>query len=148
MSENDGQYFMWCTDLDAMAGNDTLFLVKNTTTGASRQSLLIHKLTVSHSVDTEVTVHKVTAGITPAGTTVTPVALSPGNPTSPLGDDDAKSDETNNSQGSVLLGFQVLASTPYTYEFDPPLVIGEGHCFAVDVVAAGNGIATVVGSFV
>lgn len=141
-ASEDGNAYIWISqnlDIDAA---DTLLLVKNT----SDKDLHIHHITFSSgNVATRYEVHIVTADITPAGTTVTGFNMNTGS--AKVADAISKSDETANTQGTVIYDITLLATTNLTL-FTLGIILAKNISIGVDqVTESTSGNITIVGHF-
>jgi len=131
-ASEDGQAYIWATDLINIDANDTVLLLKNT----SDTNLHIEAILVSNgSTASEFTVHVITAvDATVTGTTVTGFNLNTGSAN--VADVSAASDETGYSaQGTVIATLFLLAETNQTV-ITPGLILAKNKAVAVDVVDA------------
>jgi len=127
-SEENGTGYNWCSDKIDVDANDTILLVKNT----SDTPLHIECVKIDNgSLASEYNIHLPTTEVTPTGTTVTGTNVN--TTSSNVADADAKSDETNNSQGNVLRTVFLAADSSISEE-TPGLILGKNKSLAVDVV--------------
>ncbi len=128
-SEENALAFSWCSKkVNVAAGGDTVLLIKNT----SSTPLHIECIKIDNgSLASEYVIHLPTTEVTPTGTTVTGVCWNTVKPT--VAGANAKSLETNNSQGDVLDNPFLPVDSKTIYE-TPGLIIGENKSVAVDVV--------------
>lgn len=142
-SEENGAAYNWSSNSISIDAADTILLVKNT----SDTPLHIEYLKVTNgSTTTEITLHLPTTEVTPTGgSAVTGTNLNTAS--SNVADANARSDETNNSQGNVLATEFIAADASITVE-TPGLIIGKNKSVAVDTVNTENRIAaTFVGHY-
>jgi len=128
-ASEDGQAYVWSTDLVSIDAADTVLLVKNT----SDTNLHIEAISISNgSTASEFTLHLPTTDVTVAGGTVTGVNLNTGSAN--VADASAASDETGNAQGDVI-GTVFLAVDRDRTIRTPGLILAKNKSIAVDVVA-------------
>lgn len=141
-SEENGAAYNWSTDLVNIDANDTVLLVKNT----SDTPLHVECVKVSNgSTASEFTVHLPTTEVTVTGVTVTGTNLNTAS--SNVADASAASDETNNTQGNVLLTQWLAVDKGFTFE-TPGLILGKNKSLAIDVVEATTEVAcTIIGHY-
>lgn len=141
-SEENGTAFNWCSDTVDLSINDTVLLVKNT----SSIDLHIEYVEIDNgSVASEYTVHLPTIEVTPTGTAVTGTNLNTGE--SEPAEATAKSNETNNSQGNVLRTVFLAVDIGIVVK-TPGLIIAKNKSIAVDVVAnTSETSVTIVGHY-
>jgi hypothetical protein len=132
-----GQAYSWNSlDLDIDA-TDTLLLVKND----SSSSLYIDYMIIeAGNAATRYQVHIPAAEVTVTGTTVTGFNLNTGS--SNVATATAASDETNNTQGTIIYDVSLLATTTIIVP-TPGLILSEDKSVGIDQVTestAGNAI--------
>lgn len=141
-SETEGQAYIWTSqDLDIDAA-DTLLLIKND----NAEPLHVQQIIFSAgNAATRYEVHIVTADITPAGNTVTGFNMNTNSGN--VAEATAKSDETANTQGTVIYDINLLATTTFTVHTDG-LLLAKNISLGIDQVTestAGN--VTVIGHY-
>ena len=127
-SEESGSAFSWCSDSINIGANDTILLLKNT----GSEPLHMDRVVVSSNTDSEYTIHLPTTEVTPTGTTVSAFKLNTGKVGAP--EVDAKSNETNNSQGDVIESFFLLASKREPIDLKG-IILAKNKSIAIDQVA-------------
>jgi len=143
-ASEEGQAYLWATDLINIDSDDTVLLVKNT----SDTNLHIEAVLISNgSTASEFTIHVITAvDATVTGVTVTGFNLNTGSAN--VADASAASDETGYSaQGTVVTTLFLLAETNQTI-LTPGLILAKNKAIAVDVVDTTTEVAcTIVGHY-
>ena len=105
--------------------------------------IYVDRIFVALDTLSAITVHRVTAVYTNAGTAITPTNLlsSSGNALNV----DATQDETGNTQGAVVYEARVSADVTLEIIFGGSLIIDEDHMVGVDCVAnPGAGAASML----
>ena len=127
-ASEDGQAYVWSTDIVSLSAGMTVLLVKNT----SDTNLHIEAISVSNGVTpTEYTFHLPTIEVTVTGTTVVGVNLNTGSAN--VADASAATEETNNTQGDVI-STRWLAADRSEVVRTPGLILAKNKSVAVDVV--------------
>lgn len=143
-ASEDGQAYLWATDLVNIDSDDTVLLVKNT----SDTNLHIEAIYIANgSTASEFTIHVITAvDATVAGTVVTGFNLNTGSAN--VADASAASDETAyTAQGTVIVTMFLLAETNQLLMM-PGLILAKNKAIAVDVVDTTTEVAcTIVGHY-
>lgn len=138
----DGEAYIWTSqNLDIDAG-DTLLLVKNT----SELTLHLSSIFLSAgNVATRYEIHVVTVDITPAGNAVTGFNMNTGSGN--VADAVAKSDETANTQGTVIYDINLLANTTFPLPAHG-IILTKNISIAVDqVTESTSGNVTILGHY-
>lgn len=142
-SRDDGQVYTW-TGLYAVGANDTVMLVKNTST---TRVLIITEIESVNDAVTRVRIHLPTVEVTPAGTEI--IGKNLNTASTNAADAIAKQDETNNSLGDVIFDTLIGANEPHAEAFEHGLRITQNKSIAVDFVTAAVALggATITGYF-
>lgn len=142
VSSKEGLSFIWTSqDLDIDAA-DTLLLVRN---DSSNPLYIDYIILSSGNVATRYEIHVVTASFTIAGTTVTGFCLNTA--LNKVAEATAASDETGNTQGTVIYDVSLLATTTFILP-TTGLVLGTNISLGIDQVTestAGN--ASIIGHY-
>ena len=142
VSEVQGKSYIWTSQDLNIAAAETLLLVKNDAAEPLHISQIIFS---SGNVATRYEVHIVTADITPAGGAATGFNMNTNSGNVAVAT--AKSNETANTQGTVIYDVSLLATTTFTLHTDG-LLLAKNISLGIDQVAestAGN--VTIVGHF-
>lgn len=141
-SEQNGAGYNWSSGTIDIDAADTVLLVKNT----SDTPLHIECIKISNgALASEYTIHLPTTEVTPTGTAVTGTNLNTGS--SKVADADAKSDETNNSQGNIIKTVYLAVDSEHPEE-TPGLILAKNKSVAVDVVAnTAESAVTIIGHY-
>lgn len=140
-SQERGAAYNWSSDIVSVDAADTVLLIKNT----SDKNLHIERIHISNgSTASEYTVHTPTTEVTPAGGAVVGTNLNTGS--SNVADADAKSDETNNSQGNVIFTRWLAVDRNTTIETNG-LILAKNKSIAVDVVEIVTETAVTIKGF-
>ena len=130
-SRDNGSTFSWASGTYDADANDTILLVKNTST---TQNLYVTTICLSTDVETRVVIHLPTTDVTVAGTTITGTNLN--TVSANVASASAARDETGNSQGNIIWSGEIQAATnPFSVEFFASIVLGQNKSIAVDYVA-------------
>jgi hypothetical protein len=142
-SEANGNAYTWCSGIvSGSTAGDTILLLKNTSVGL----LHIDRIDISCLTAEIFTVHIPSTVVTVTGTTVSGVNLnsSSGN----IAEASAASDETDNTQGSVLSVVQLAANSPHTIDVRG-LFLDKNKSLAVDVTTGGINVScTIYGHYI
>ena len=143
-SENKGLAFSWASQTFDPGQDDTMLLVKNTSTD---KRLHIDAVWISIDTQSRIVVHLPTTNVTVAGTTITGVNLNTGS--SNVAEAEAARNETGNSEGDVIWSGEVQAtSEPYKVDFGGALILAKNKSIAVDFkTAATAGDVTIMGHY-
>ena len=142
VSEELGLAFSWTSDTYDYLAADTILLVKNT----SDKNLSIDTIICSGDAATEVIIHRPTTEVTPTGTAITGRNLNQGSAN--VAEATAIRDETNNSQGNILLSFRIGADSPYDIHLEGAIILAKNQSIGVDFVANGAAAnVTIIGFF-
>lgn len=141
-ASEDGQAYVWATDLVNIDADDTVILVKNT----SDTNLHIEAVAISNgALASEYTLHLPTTEVTVTGVTVTGVNLNTGSAN--VADASAASDETNNTQGDVL-ATRFMEVDSSTTILTPGLILAKNKSLALDVVLdTAESAASILGHY-
>lgn len=142
-----GEAFSWNSVTADIAATETALLVRN---DSSSKKLVIEKLYVYSDVPTAIDVHLVTATFTIAGTAVVGVCLNKASAT--VADATAKTDETGNTQGDIIVTLHTpeltTAAESIEYDFNGSVILGQNQAIGVDIVADSAAFeCTIVGYF-
>ena len=142
-----GEAFSWNAVSADIATTETALLVRN---DSSSKKLVIEKLYVYSDVATAIDVHLVTATFTIAGTAVVGVCLNKSGAT--VADATAKTDETGNTQGDIIVTLHTPELTTSAesvgYDFNGSVILGQNQAIGVDIVADSAAFeCTLVGYF-
>jgi len=141
-SETNGQAFSFSNATYNYTAADTILLVKNT---SQTLNLFVTKIVVVGDSATEVIIHRPVSEVTPTGTAVTPRNLGSAATTAPA---TAIGDETNNSQGDILLATRIAANTPFTWDTGSSVIVTTNKSIGVDFVSVGAAAnVTILGYF-
>jgi len=143
VSEHDGLAFNWSSGTVDIDAADTVLLVKNTST---THELHIETIEIDNgSVASEYDIHVPTTEVTPTGTTVTGFNLNTAR--SEVAEASAKSDETNNTQGTII-ATRYMSVDENTSVDVRGLILGTNKSVAVDVVAnTSESAVTIIGLY-
>jgi len=142
-SEENGQAYAWTSGDINIDATDTVLLIKNT----SDTPLHIESLQVGGGTNTtSVVIHLPTTEVTPTGgTAVTGTNLNTAS--SNVADANARSDETDNTQGNKLYTVYLEADANVFVQ-TPGLILAKNKAIGVDVVNTTQQIsATIVGHY-
>jgi hypothetical protein len=124
-----GEAYRWSSVTYDAAANDTILLVKNTST----TKLHMTSLTLTTDVDTIAKIHFPTTNVTVAGTTVTGVNTNTSS--SNVAEASAATDETGNTIGDIFWAHEIYAANGPTYIPLPGTVLAKNKSIAVDFVS-------------
>jgi len=144
VSDIKGLSFVWDSGNVNIDATDTVLLVKNT---SATLELHIDTITISTQTDSVFQIQLPTAEVTPTGTTVTGTVLN--TRFSEAAPADAKSDETNNSQGNIIWTHEIQAAGgPFVKNYGGVLIIKKNGSVGVDQVSdAAGAMVTIEGHF-
>lgn len=129
VSEQKGLAYNWTSKLVDVAANGTVLLVKNT---SKTHDLHIESITIDNgSTASEFQVQLPTTEVTPTGTTVTGTNLNTAS--SNVAEADAKSIETDNTQGNIIFNPFLAVDRSRTIN-TRGLIIGTNKSVAIDQV--------------
>ena len=138
----DGQAYSWANVTYDAAANDTILLVKNTST---THNLHIDQIWCHGDTTTTVAVFWA-SGVTPAGTTVTGVNLN--TTSSNTAEATAKGDETGNSGGSNVWVGSIPADNATPVLISSGLILASGYSIGVDYATdGGEALVTIIGHY-
>ena len=147
----DGQAYTWANATYDAAANDTILLVKNTST---TQNLHIDQIWCHSDVTTVIRVHvprdASSAVVTPAGTTVTGVCLNvaKGNTASATAMADETDNDITDAATKIIWAGSIPADNSTPVLINSGLVISSLECIAVDYVEdAGEAYVTIIGHY-
>jgi len=124
-----GLAYNWSSGIIDIDATDTVLLLKN----ESDDPLHIESITINNgSVASQYQVHLPTTEVTPTGATVSGTLLNTGKTGDP--DATARSDETNNTQGTIIF-HPMLAVDDDTTINTVGLILGKNKSVGIDVVA-------------
>lgn len=130
-SKSKGLAFNWVSGTYDAAANDTILLVKNT---SSSKNLHIDGIWLSTDTETRVVIHVPTTEVTVTGTTITGTNLNIGSAN--VAEASAARDETNNSQGNIIWSGEIQATgEPYFIDLSGALILNTNSSIGVDYVA-------------
>jgi len=125
-----GRAFSWASGTYDPAVGDTILLVKNIST---TQALHIDVVILSTDTDTRVIIHLPTTEVTPTGTAITGVNFNASSAN--VAEATAIRDETNNTQGGIILSGEIMATgQPLAVNFDGAVILGTNDSIGVDFV--------------
>lgn len=123
----EGDAYIWTRETAAFSALDTLLCVRNDN---SAKTLHITKVVVESShASTEIEIHRITAAYTSAGTTVTGTNLLLGGAAA---DATGVSDETGNTQGTVMERRILRAYTPLIIDFEGTVELKNAQAIGID----------------
>lgn len=139
-----GKGFMWASGTYNYDANDTILLVKNT---SSDDLLEIEGIWLSGDTDTRVIIHIVTTDVTLSGTTITGTNLNTGSGN--VAEATAARDEVNNTQGSIIWSGEIMAGdSPYYVNLAGAIILAKNSSIGVDYVTAGTACdVTIMGAY-
>ena len=131
VSKKRGLSFSWSSGTYDAAANDTILLIKNT---SSNYNLHIDGIWLSTDTETRVVIHVPTTEVTPTGTSVTGTNLNINS--SNVAEATAIRDETNNTQGNIVWSGEIQATgEPFFIDLAGALILGTNDSIGVDYVA-------------
>lgn len=131
ISKNKEKAFIWVSGTYDPAANDTILLIKNT---SSTEDLHIDGIWLSTDTETRVIIHLPTTDVTVAGTTITGTNLKASS--SNVAEASAARDETGNTQGNIIWSGEIQATgAPYFIDLSGALILGKNNSIGVDYVA-------------
>lgn len=141
----NGNAYSWSNVSYDYAAGDTILLVRNE---SSTEKLHIDRMRIHGSTATEIVIHCPTVAFTPTGTAVTGVNLNriSGKTASAT----AKANETQNTQGDVIMRAAIAGSATNSERFDigEAVILGNGQSIGVDFVSDGSACrVTILGHF-
>ena len=145
VAEVHGQTFTWSSGTYNAAANDTILLVKNTST---TRNLFITDIWMSADTEGRVFIHRPTSEVTPTGTAVTGVNTN--GTSNNVADATAIRTETNNSPGDIFWAGELQAAQdPYHVQTRSAWIFGQNQSIAVDYVLEVNAVVdvTIMGYF-
>ena len=136
--------FSWSSVTYDTDAGDTILLVQN---NDADRDLKIHTMFLWVDTATIATIHTTDgAALTPTGTSIT--ATNWNRKSDNTASATAKGDETNNTQGGIIIPFYAEANKNNNIDFDDAPILGNGDSIAVDITTAGTAaIACFVGFY-
>lgn len=132
VSGEKGLAFSWASQTFDPNQDDTILLVKNTSTDKELHVETIH---ISVDGDTRVLVHLPTTNVTVAGTTITGVNLNTGS--SNVAEAESARNETGNSLGDVIWSGELFATqNPIELKYGGSLILKKNKSVAIDLTVA------------
>lgn len=142
VSDSDGKGYNWSSEIIDIDDGDTILLLKNT---SSTDDLHIESIMINcGSTASQFQVHIPAAEVTTTGTTVTGTNLNTGS--NNVADAEAKSDETNNSQGNIVFSPMLSADSNISIN-SRGLILSKNKSVAIDVTTAGTEVGATIRGF-
>ena len=145
VSKEEGLAFSITNATYNYSAGDTVLGIKNQD---ADRNFHVDRIICSGDADTQVIIHVPTAEVTMGGTAVTEVNLNTNS--GRTASMDSRANESGNAiaAGTHAASFFMLASTPYTVEFEGALILGTNEGVFVDFVGVGTGaVVTILGDF-
>ena len=143
VSRDNGDSYTWSSGTYSATGDDTIFIIENTST---TQKLYISSIEMGSVVKTRAIIHCPTASFTHSGTGVTGTNLNriSGNVAAAT----ATRDEVNNVQGDIVWSGDIpILGNPHVVNFHDSLILGQGDSVGIDYVTTSSAVEITVFGF-